>query len=109
MKRQNTKQTTRKGRIQNIGTPQVEYCSTIWHSWQKHLTHRIEMVQRSATSSVTNMLRELKWSSLEQRRNHASLTMLHNIHKKQVNVNYSHLTTHETINSLFPTQKQNTT
>ena len=50
--------------------PQVEYCSTILHPWQKHLTHRIEMVQRSAaryvqndylyTSSVTNMLRELK-------------------------------------------------
>jgi len=59
--------------------PQVEYCSTAWHPWQKHLTHRIEIVQRSAaryvqndyhyTSSVTNMLRELKWSTLEQRRN----------------------------------------
>jgi len=50
----------------------------------KHLTHRIEMVQRSAakyvqndyhyTSSVTNMLREF---TLEQRRIQASLTMLH--------------------------------
>jgi len=99
--------------------PQVEYCSTIWHPWQKHLTHRIEMVQRSAaryvkndyqyTSSVTNMLRELKWTTLEQRRNQASLTMLHKIHNKQVNVDHSHLTTTETINSLFPTQKQNTT
>jgi len=76
--------------------PQVEYCSTIWHPWQKHLTHRIEMIQRSATryvqndyhytSSVTNMLRELKWSTLEQLRNQASLTMLHKIHNKQVNV-----------------------
>ena len=28
------------------------------------------------TSSVTNMLRELKWSTLEQRRNRASLVML---------------------------------
>jgi len=56
------------------------------------------MVQRSAasyvqydymyhyTSSVTNMLRELKWSTLEQRRNQASLTMLHKIHYEQVNV-----------------------
>ena len=83
--------------------PQVAYCSTIWHPWQKHLTHRIEMVKRSAaryvqndfhyTSSVTNMLRELKWSTLEQRRNQASLTMLHKIHNKQVNVDHSHLTT----------------
>ena len=61
------------------------------------------MVQRSAaryvqndyhyTNSVTNMLRELKWSTLEQRRNQASLTMLHKIHNKQVNVDHSHLTT----------------
>jgi len=34
--------------------PQVEYCSTIWHPWQKHLTHRIEMVQRSAARYVQN-------------------------------------------------------
>ena len=39
------------------------------------------------------MLRELKWFTLEQRRNQASLTMLHKIHNKQVNVNHSHLTT----------------
>ena len=39
------------------------------------------------------MLRELKWSTLEQRRNQASLTMLHKIHNKQVNVDHSHLTT----------------
>jgi len=60
------------------------------------------MVQRSAaryvqndyqcTSSVTNMLKEFKWSTLEQCRNRASLIMLHKIHK-QVNVNHSHLTT----------------
>jgi len=84
-------------------------CSTIWHPWQKHLTHRIERVQRSATryvqndyyytSSVTNMLRELKQSTLEQSKNQASLTMLHKIHNKQVNVDHSHLTT--TRNNIF--------
>ena len=47
----------------------------------------------SEATSVTNMLRELKWSTLEQRRNQASLTMLHKIHNKQVNVDLSHLTT----------------
>ena len=92
--------------------PQVECCSTIWHPWQKHLTHRKEMVQRSAaryvqndyhyTSSVTNMLRELKWSTLEQRRNQASLTMLHKIHNKQVNVDHSHLTTTRNNKFLIP-------
>jgi len=46
------------------------------------------------TSSVTNMLRELKWSTLEQRRNRASLVML-DVTKdnNQVNVDYSHLKT----------------
>ena len=99
--------------------PQVEYCSTIWHSWQKHLTYIIEMVQRSAamyvqndyhyTSSVINMLRELKWSTLKQRRNHASLTMLHKIQNKQVNVDHSHLTTTRNNKFLIPCQKQNNT
>ena len=110
------KQTTRRGCIQAAyriyACPQVEYCSTIWHPRQKHLTHRIEMVQRSAaryvqndyhyTSSVTNMLRELKRSSLEQHRNQASLIMLHKyatnrsmqitvtlqIHKQQMSNSY---------------------
>ena len=91
---------------------------TLRHPWQKHLTHRIEMVQRSAaryvqndyhyTSSVTNMLRKLKWSTLEQRRNQASLTMLHKIHNKQVNVDHSHLTTQNN-KFLILHSKQNTT
>jgi len=86
-------------------------------------TQRIEMVQRSAASyaqndyhyrsisSVTNMLRELKWSTHVQRRNQASLIMLHKIHNKQVNVKSitAILQLHKTTNSLFPTQKQNTT
>ena len=46
-----------------------------------------------SSTSVTNMLRELKWSTLEQRRNQSSFTMLHKIHNKQVNVDHSHLTT----------------
>jgi len=96
--------------------PQFEYCLTIWLPWQKHLTHRIEMVQRSAVRYVQNdyhytmqvlqvyMLRDLKWSSLEQRRNQANLTMLHQIHNKQVNVDHIHLTTTRN-NKFFPHSK----
>ena len=65
--------------------PQVEYCSTIWHPWQKHLNTEQKWFKGQMqgmfkmtclyTSSVTNMLRELKWSTLEQCRNQAwSLT-----------------------------------
>lgn len=95
--------------------PQVEYCSTVWHPWQKYLTHRIEMIQRSAaryvqndynhTSSVTHMLRELKWPSLEQRRRQATLTMLHKIHNKEVYVDHSHLTHTRNNNFLIPHSK----
>jgi len=81
---QSTKQTTKRGCIQNICTPQVENYSTIWHPWQKHLTHIIEFVQRWAaryvqndyhyTSSVTNMFRELKWSTVSN----AEISQFHN-------------------------------
>ena len=56
-------------------------------------------------SSVKNMLRELEWSTLEQRRNQASLTMLHKIHNKQVNVDHSHLTTTRNNKFLIPHSK----
>ena len=51
---------------------------------------------------------ELKWSTLEQRRNQASLTMLHKIHNKQVNVHHSHhshLTTTRNNKFLIPHSK----
>ena len=51
------------------------------------------------------MLRELEWSTLEQRRNQASLTMLHKIHNKQVNVDYCHLTTTQNNKFLIPHSK----
>jgi len=51
------------------------------------------------------MLRELKWSTLEERRKQASLTMLYKIHNKQVNVDHSHLTTTRNNKFLFPHSK----
>ena len=51
------------------------------------------------------MIRELKWSTLEQRRNQASLTMLHKIHNRQVNVDHSHLTTTRNNKFLIPLSK----
>jgi len=51
------------------------------------------------------MLRGLKWSTLEQRRTQASLTMLHKIHNKQVNVDQSHLTATQNNTFLIPHSK----
>ena len=61
--------------------------------------HKIEMVQRRAarwtlkkyhnTSSVSDMLQDLGWRSLEQRRADARLTLLYKIHHGHVPINAS--------------------
>ena len=58
--------------------PKLEYCSTIWDPHQKQQITQIEKVQRRAarfscnrfhnTSSVTEMMTDLKWYPLEIRR-----------------------------------------
>ena len=58
--------------------PTLEYACTTWDPYLKDDKHRIEMVQRRAaryvsyrfhyTSSVSSILEELKWPTLEERR-----------------------------------------
>ena len=58
--------------------PLVEYSPTVWDPHTQENIKRVEMVQRRAaryvtkryhnTSSVTNMLQELGWTTLEERR-----------------------------------------
>ena len=67
--------------------PHLEYASTVWSPWQQGLTKSIEKVQRRAarfvlnnyyyTSSVSNMLSELQWDSLELRREKSRLCMFY--------------------------------
>ena len=67
----------------------LEYCSTVWSPYRQGQIHKVEMVQRRAarfvtqryrnTSSVSDMLQELGWDSLEERRKQAQLTMLYKI------------------------------
>ena len=69
--------------------PGLEYCSTIWSPYTKDQKRKLEMVQRRAaryvtnrhhnTSSVTSMLDQLGWESLESRRTKAQLTMFYKI------------------------------
>ena len=82
--------------------PQLEYCSVVWHPWQKYLTDKLELVQRSAAryvlndydreSSVSAMLATLGWKTLRQRRERASLIMLYKIIHGLVGVDHHHLT-----------------
>ena len=67
--------------------PKLEYAASVWDPHQAYLINKLEMVQRraarfvmndyAATSSVTSMLNNLQWSSLQQRRRSSRLTLLY--------------------------------
>jgi len=69
--------------------PITEYASCVWDPLTQKNTDKIEAVQRQAArfvkddygrmSSVTTMLEELKWKSLEQRRLASKTTMMYRI------------------------------
>ena len=62
--------------------PQIEYCTPVWHSWQKTLQRasvRYVLKDYSTTGSVTEMLIALNWQSIEHRRIQNSLMMLYKI------------------------------
>ena len=69
--------------------PQLEYASAVWRPYTKENKSKIEKVQRRAArwvsndystcSSVTDMLSNLGWRSLEYRRIDARLTMFYKI------------------------------
>lgn len=69
--------------------PQVEYASSVWSPYTKENINKIEMLQRRAArwvcndyspySSVTEMLDNLGWRSLELRRYDARIAMFYKI------------------------------
>ena len=77
--------------------PHVEYCSTIWDPYTAKNINKIEMVQRRGarfvtdhyqyTYSVSSMLNELGWRSLENRRRDARLAMFYKIQNSLVSIN----------------------
>ena len=80
------KETAYKGLVRPI----LEYCSPVWDPYSIiKYTSNIEKVQRRAArfvfnqyhnmSSPTDMIRQLEWKSLEQRRRKARLTMFYKI------------------------------
>ena len=80
--------------------PTVEYASALWDPHLQKDKHKLEMVQRRSAryvtnryrnrSSVTDMIEQLKWTPLEERRKNARLTMLYKISNQEVNVAASH-------------------
>ena len=67
--------------------PQLEYASTVWSPHTATNIHKLESVQRRAarwatrdyrcTSSVTSMLQDLNWRTLDQRRIDSRLMMMY--------------------------------
>ena len=79
--------------------PTVEYASSVWDPTSLSKIKALENVQRRATryvtgdyttktpGCVTNMLKDLKWPTLEQRRKNSRLSMLYKIENNLVDIN----------------------
>ena len=81
--------------------PIFEYASTVWDPFTQKETNSLEMVQRRAAryalgrydrlSSVTDMLKELKWESLKLRRERRRIEMLYKMNNNLVEINKHNL------------------
>ena len=79
--------------------PQLEYASIVWDPFTQKNVNMLEMVQRRSarwvlgrfhnTSSVTNMLDQLEWRNLQQRRADIRLTMLYKLRNGLLNIDPS--------------------
>ena len=73
--------------------PILEYATQVWDPHQQNLIYKLEMVQGRAArwvqsdysfkSSVTTMLDNLNWTTLEQRRETSRLSLFHRITHQQ--------------------------
>ena len=72
----------------SLDRPKIEYCSSIWDPHHQEYENKLESVQRRVArfvcrdlrcqSHVSDMLRDLNWKMLEDRRTISSLTLLYN-------------------------------
>ena len=72
--------------------PTIEYCCSIWDPCHQNVIDKLEMIQHQAArfvfnrpwnrhqrDSITDMLKELNWPSLQDRRRHARLILMYKI------------------------------
>ena len=82
-------ESTKTSAYRSMVRPLLEYCSTVWSPYTQEHIQKIEMVQHRAarnvtnryhnTSSVTSMLDQLEWETLESRRTKNQLVMFFKI------------------------------
>ena len=82
-----------------IVRPKLEYASAAWDPYLKKDIAKVEKVQRKAarfctgnykqTASVTGMIKELDWETLELRRTKCRLNMMYKLSHKIVNFDTS--------------------
>ena len=87
---------TKEKRFNTLVRPHLEYAATVWDPHISKQKHSLEMVQRRAarwvtsrhhnTSSVTDMLHTLGWTSLEHRRATSRLCMLYQIYHGSIGI-----------------------
>ena len=89
-------QHTKEVAYQTLVHPQLEYAAPIWHPYNETETKKVEKVQKTAArwtcrrwhnkSNVNDMLNDLDWPSLEDRRLKSSLTFFYKIHSGTVSL-----------------------
>ena len=87
---------TKEDAYQTLVQPKLEYAAPIWSPYSKLQINQVGNVQRKParltcrkwrnTSSVSEMLDELEWPSLEARRDRSSLLLFHKIHSGTVSM-----------------------
>ena len=88
----NCLKSTKEAAYLSLVWPTLEYASTVWDPYQAVSITNIEKVQRRAArlvlndysrySSVTSMLQQLQWPTLEERRKKARLSLLNKANDK---------------------------
>ena len=72
--------------------PFIEYCCSIWDPYQQYLIDKLEIIQHTAArfvlkkpwnrhqyDSITDKLKELNWTSLQERRKQSRLILMYKI------------------------------
>jgi len=92
---------TKAAAYKSLVRPTIEYASSVWDPYEAGDIAKLEMVQRRGArfvknryhnrSSVTEMIDDLQWKSLEARRREARLTLLYKTANDKIALDKSHL------------------